>query len=691
MLEYDNNAFYYFALTFLFLYAIPGTWYILSELYEAYIKKPTVDIKSRTKVEALKAQKLKKELYGYARINNLTFKINLGLVVFVWLAITVIIFFVMRDGKVSSFDPYDILEIEKGASISVIKKAYRRLSLLYHPDKNPGDADKADIFMRIAKAYQALTDPVSRENFEKYGNPDGKQALEVSIGLPTFLLENPKVVLVLYLCGMIFFIPAAVGIWYANSQQYGEKNILYETYSTFYQLLSAEHNQVGMIPEILAASAECRQIVQLDQGLPSGTDVKAATAGGASSSSTPSDDIAIGRLYGSKLSKLMIKPRLENKLILRSNILIHAHIARLTADLPASAGKLMDRLLLKIPSLIEGLVEIAQQRRWNSVAVAIIHFQQNLIQALHWNGHPLITPFLQLPHLTEADVKSLLAKPEDPNATRITKLSDFLNISESEKRAMLTKCGSLEPSQIDEIIAATVELSNLKVETKVYVEDEGEESDINFYRDNMDDETKKLIELKNSPDYVPPKKRNNSKKGGKKSNANVSSLLAPGSTVAAPVKKLAIEDIRGHDVFEGDLVTIKVVINRPDAAGNTDGNVNSVYAPYFPGVVKEILWVVLSEQPPKPPPGTPQRGKMPEPTVHAMERLPSQARSIVKELKFMAPPKAGTYSMQLQVFSDSYIGMDVNQQITFTVRPADELPEHEWNEVSGQVYMCICV
>ena len=172
MLEYDNNAFYYFALTFLFLYAIPGTWYILSELYEAYLKSPAKDIKSRTKVEALKASKLKKELYGYARINNFTFKVHLGLVVFVWLAIAIIILFVMADGKVSSFDPYTILEIEAGASISQIKKAYRRLSLVYHPDKNPGDADKADIFMKIAKAYQALTDPVSRENFEKFGNPD---------------------------------------------------------------------------------------------------------------------------------------------------------------------------------------------------------------------------------------------------------------------------------------------------------------------------------------------------------------------------------------------------------------------------------------------------------------------------------------------------------------------------------------
>ncbi len=89
----------------------------------------------------------------------------------------------------------------------------------------------------MAKAYEALTDEVSKENYLKYGNPDGKQSLEVSIGLPRFLLDNPKVVLVLYLIGMVVIIPVAVGYWYSKSKQYGEKNILYDTYAAFYQLI----------------------------------------------------------------------------------------------------------------------------------------------------------------------------------------------------------------------------------------------------------------------------------------------------------------------------------------------------------------------------------------------------------------------------------------------------------------------
>ncbi|KAL4272744.1 hypothetical protein GQ457_13G026830 [Hibiscus cannabinus] len=73
------------------------------------------------------------------------------------------------------FEPFSILGLEPGASDSEIKKAYRRLSVQYHPDKNPDPEAHTYFVEYIAKAYQALTDPISRENFEKYGHPDGRQ------------------------------------------------------------------------------------------------------------------------------------------------------------------------------------------------------------------------------------------------------------------------------------------------------------------------------------------------------------------------------------------------------------------------------------------------------------------------------------------------------------------------------------
>lgn len=73
------------------------------------------------------------------------------------------------------FDPYNILELEKGASDKDVKRAYRQLSLRFHPDKNP-DPEASKYFAEyITKAYKALSDPIARKNYEEHGHPDGPQ------------------------------------------------------------------------------------------------------------------------------------------------------------------------------------------------------------------------------------------------------------------------------------------------------------------------------------------------------------------------------------------------------------------------------------------------------------------------------------------------------------------------------------
>lgn len=311
MLEYDNSAFYYFAITLTAIYIIPGTWYALAEFYRAFLRSGDIGTRPRTKAEKEKAEQLKKSTTGLKRLNNTTYITNLVILVIAWAIFIYLVALVVNDGEVSTFDPYVILGIEQGAEMTIIKKAYRRLSLKYHPDKNIGDPNAEEMFMKIAKAYEALTDETARENYEKFGNPDGKQALEVSIGLPKIILENPKVVLVLYLIGMVVIIPSAVGLWYANSKQFGEKNIMYETYGAFYNLLQEQH-RVKNMPEIIAASAESRRI-----NTPKAT-----------------DNEPMGLLYGKmKNDKLMLKPKYEHPTVLRGNLLLHAHVLRLTDKL----------------------------------------------------------------------------------------------------------------------------------------------------------------------------------------------------------------------------------------------------------------------------------------------------------------------------------------------------------------------
>jgi translocation protein SEC63 len=194
--------------------------------------------------------------------------------------------------------------------------------LKYHPDKNIGDKSAEEMFMKIAKAYEALTDEASKENYEKYGNPDGKQSLEVSIGLPRVILDNPKVVLVLYLIAMVVLVPSLVGLWYAHSKQYGEKNVKYETYSAFYSLLQESH-RLKNLPEVLAASAECRQI----------NATSTATANKDPASRDKEEEV-LGALLGQmKTNKLMVKPQHMHPPIIRGNLLLHAHLLRATDKL----------------------------------------------------------------------------------------------------------------------------------------------------------------------------------------------------------------------------------------------------------------------------------------------------------------------------------------------------------------------
>ena len=55
-----------------------------------------------------------------------------------------------------SFDPYQILGVDPTAEVSEIKRAYRKLSLLKHPDKNPDDPLALTEFIQIAKAYTVM-------------------------------------------------------------------------------------------------------------------------------------------------------------------------------------------------------------------------------------------------------------------------------------------------------------------------------------------------------------------------------------------------------------------------------------------------------------------------------------------------------------------------------------------------------
>ena len=81
-------------------------------------------------------------------------------------------------------DYYEVLGVERNASEQAIKKAYRRLAMKHHPDRNPDDASSEEKFKEASEAAEVLMDVEKRQAYDQFGHAavDGSGAGAVRVG-----------------------------------------------------------------------------------------------------------------------------------------------------------------------------------------------------------------------------------------------------------------------------------------------------------------------------------------------------------------------------------------------------------------------------------------------------------------------------------------------------------------------------
>lgn len=338
--------------------------------------------------------------------------------------------------EIKSFDPFEILEITTSASDQEIKKAYRKMSLKYHPDRNPNDPLASSNFIQVTKAYNALTDEVAKKNYEKYGNPDGPTTTKVGIGLPQFLLAGEHQVLVLttFFLILLFAVPVGFLRLYRKQKLYAASGVMVETL-TFISYYMTDGTRSKNGPEMLACSGESREM------------------------KLRFSDNADMDKFSSEIEE-PVKPRFNKQgIVMRNRLLIVAHMQRFHKKLSANLLADLNYLLEKSVLIVQAMVEIALMREWVQTAVSLLDFLRMLIQGLDVKASPL----MQIPHFNDDAVG---------HATRgkgsVNTLREFLDKPAEQRKGM----ADFNPEQLLDIEEFCRHVGQVKVNAKIEVEDE---------------------------------------------------------------------------------------------------------------------------------------------------------------------------------------------------------------------------
>eukprot|EP00316_Scyphosphaera_apsteinii_P011534 CAMPEP_0119309462 /NCGR_PEP_ID=MMETSP1333-20130426/15782_1 /TAXON_ID=418940 /ORGANISM="Scyphosphaera apsteinii, Strain RCC1455" /LENGTH=690 /DNA_ID=CAMNT_0007313449 /DNA_START=288 /DNA_END=2360 /DNA_ORIENTATION=+ len=358
----------------------------------------------------------------------------------------------MQSEEMFSFNPYKILEIEEGAEPTQIKKAYRSMSLKYHPDKC-SSPECENAFIKVSKAYEVLTNEETRKNYEMYGNPDGYHGTSVTIGLPSWLTnkENELAILVAYFVVLIVVIPVVVGLWWRNSSKFLEDGVMQNTAYRFYRQVQ-ENTAAKFMPGILASA------VEFCEGVPC--------------KNNQADDLS--RLH-KRVQENFVKNQGDmNNDIMKVKTLIYAHLLR--EPIPASLLDDTNYCLEHSHRLLNGLLNIVIEQRFVTATMNVIEFSQLLTQALWFHSNPL----LQLPHFDMQQVKHatrVLSNIKDKDKAAGSPIERLKQLGGEKRREALKGLGPEQHADIDVYLANFPDIE-ISFDAKVEDEEDVQEGDV---------------------------------------------------------------------------------------------------------------------------------------------------------------------------------------------------------------------
>ncbi|KAJ2082233.1 secretory subunit [Coemansia sp. RSA 988] len=426
---YDESGvtFFYYALTVISLVVAPATIYLLAgKKGDATASKPqTPKLRSRKQRAKSSGPSIKVVLIliGWALVFILSYKVKTTEV---------------KEAKM--WDPYEVLGIDNGETEEVIRRAYRKLSLKWHPDKVDKEMkEKAgDMMAEINRAHKTLTNAEARENYEKYGNPDGMQTQSMGIALPKLLVEAHTSPFVLALYGLLFgfIMPFYVGRWWYNSTRFQKDHILNPTMSTFFKNIREHISQRNLI-ELLTAAGEFAE-----------DDLKYRASDEAALKSLSEKIQHVSRLHA--LEIFSASKKFPSKDAWKANILLHAHFFRIKIDDADIADQQLQTVMTALTLVHRGLLQISTTHNWYTCSSLLMGISQMLVQGVYLHDAPLI----QLPNITWENQSKVFKEKN------LYSVHQLMRMSASDQRKSLAV---LNDKQFEETIQVAKTIPRLEI------------------------------------------------------------------------------------------------------------------------------------------------------------------------------------------------------------------------------------